>query len=822
MWLERVRNELDAATPALLLLGGEAHGVPYLIESFGNDGRLAWAWAGPAERADPIAAGNLLAAALNRAVDGELFPSAMPYAYQLRALSHYRADLAPLTIAVSGAQYIPDMARDLAEVAGSGIRVVLSSTDPIDDVRATPVDGDALALTAREAKALAPRGLPDGRVQAYWRQSRGRLVEFLTLGYREMGLPLPSMPAPEARMRPPAAAHGEDPRLVIRALQRERRTVEGLELAVMSAPDLADELLQRGGPAYQERGLLTRLGLLLDALPDPHRRSERVLEWRLVCAFSRGEHADVLAAVDEHLEAFDAPDLRARRAGTLPPEEGAAMAREAATLAETPLTLFQWGRLDPDDEAALDVLLRSVRVAEERGNDHDVVRNGGALAGRYLQGGRLDEAVAWSRWSLAEFDRRRLKDGARRLRILNNHAVARLLVGDAAGLRGMLEDTHAALEGVLPLLALMFRNTLALLELVAGRETQALALHESIYAAAPRATKARFAAPYVRTLLGLGRLEDARAVAREVTALSHADDPTSRAAARLAEAMVGVVDDADWAEEALDEVRSAPLLTVEQRLTASLYAWALDPEAEVDDATQTTLRRMSDPALGALCAPPDRLDAARAVLKGQRAPLQLRVVGRPEARLEGRPVALSGRLWEVALALALHPDGISDERLLDFLVGETDRYGLNGLRTYVSRLRALLPVTSMPYQWSRPVEVDVVTARARLAQGRVREAMALLDGEILPGNDAPGIAAFREQVAEELRHAVLAGSDPEPLVELAERMGDDLEVWERAEVMLGDGDPRRALARARVARLRREYGLEDGGAPTGPPSSLRV
>ena len=47
--------------------------------------------------------------------------------------------------------------------------------------------------------------------------------------------------------------------------------------------------------------------------------------------------------------------------------------------------------------------------------------------------------------------------------------------------------------------------------------------------------------------------------------------------------------------------------------------------------------------------------------------------------------------------------------------------------------------------------------------------------------------------------------DPDALCELAERLGDDLELWASAAEALGPNDPRLAVARARVKRLEASY-----------------
>jgi hypothetical protein len=116
-----------------------------------------------------------------------------------------------------------------------------------------------------------------------------------------------------------------------------------------------------------------------------------------------------------------------------------------------------------------------------------------------------------------------------------------------------------------------------------------------------------------------------------------------------------------------------------------------------------------------------------------------------------------------------------------------------------------LPVSDAPYCFTVPYRADVLEARSLLAAGQVREAVTLLRGRLLPDSEAPGIEEQRLVLEEELRQAALHAADPDALFDLAERLVDDIECWEAAAAALAVGDPRLALARARVRRLEREY-----------------
>jgi hypothetical protein len=94
-----------------------------------------------------------------------------------------------------------------------------------------------------------------------------------------------------------------------------------------------------------------------------------------------------------------------------------------------------------------------------------------------------------------------------------------------------------------------------------------------------------------------------------------------------------------------------------------------------------------------------------------------------------------------------------------------------------------------------------------LRQGDLKGALALYRGPLLPWSQAPGVEALRLELEEALKRAVLAQGEVESFFLLAERLGEDLEVWEALLERLLPQDPRRPIVQARVARLRREWGL---------------
>ena len=174
--------------------------------------------------------------------------------------------------------------------------------------------------------------------------------------------------------------------------------------------------------------------------------------------------------------------------------------------------------------------------------------------------------------------------------------------------------------------------------------------------------------------------------------------------------------------------------------------------------------------------------------------------------LGGSPLPSLGPRGTEALALLLaREEGLPGEALAEALYGEPN---LGALKALLHRLREKgLRVSSPPYRLETPPPSDLSAFLRALSRGDLGEALALYRGPLLPWSQAPGVEALRLELEEALKQAVLAQGDGESLFLLAERLGEDLEVWEALLELLPPEDPRLPLAQARVARLRREYGV---------------
>ena len=189
----------------------------------------------------------------------------------------------------------------------------------------------------------------------------------------------------------------------------------------------------------------------------------------------------------------------------------------------------------------------------------------------------------------------------------------------------------------------------------------------------------------------------------------------------------------------------------------------------------------------------------------RRRALSLRFLGDVASVLiDGRPVPVTQRPAELLAALALHPDGLTAERLALLLYG--DAGNPTTVRGEVLRLRSLIGadvLRTRPYRLDADVDTDFGTVRRALAAGRPAEALRACAGPLLPHSDAPEIREERDALCVGLRRAVLAADETDLLVDYARHpLGrDDLAVYDRVLELMAPHDRRRPALAAHRDRL---------------------
>jgi len=172
--------------------------------------------------------------------------------------------------------------------------------------------------------------------------------------------------------------------------------------------------------------------------------------------------------------------------------------------------------------------------------------------------------------------------------------------------------------------------------------------------------------------------------------------------------------------------------------------------------------------------------------------------------LPDRPISLSRRHAEIVWLLSRSDRGMTVEGL-DAALHEHGSH-LVTIRSEMFRLRKVLGddvLSSRPYRLRLDITSDVDQLRQLLARGAVLKALDLFRGPPLPGSEAPGVVNLRAEVVAELRAAVLASRSTTALERWTamDEGHDDAQAWQALGTALPYGSPKRATAKAHVARL---------------------
>jgi hypothetical protein len=530
-----------------------------------------------------------------------------------------------------------------------------------------------------------------------------------------------------------------------------------------------------------------------------------------------GEAEKVRDDVEDRLATYDAPELRALYAGTLAPAEVAEIeAKRAYEDKKTAFTTFQYGQLNSNLTEGLEILRESVKLAERIKHRIHITRNASELTRQLLFTGHYKEAVYWGEWTLQKFDEFGFVNSQRKLVLINEWAVARILIGETTGLKERLTEVEEQFENVLPHIIRNLTETLGDYYLSQGNPSKALTFYLKNLNSERREEAGYNALSVVQAYIHLNDVSKALEYATraymlvkgEHWSIRHTSELAYGLAFSIVEPRVGLNQLHYIQQEAKKNYLSAQF----QAQLALYLAWVQlqlnDKQAAKETlmANHAVLKELSETGLTLLSGPKHLFKEAWELIGAEHRPaeLELRFLGHQEVWYQGKQVKLSPQMQDMLALLALNPNGLGLEKLLFLTSG--DEGNPSSFRVMLTKLRQHIPITNLPYKINATYQADFLQVTELLEQGKVRRALELYKGPLLSNSEAPGIVEVRESLEEAMREAIISSGDPEALYSLAHQLPDDLEVWEALGDALPKEDTRIPIIETRVRRIRESWG----------------
>lgn len=786
-----------------------------------------WMALGTEDTDDPVSVGNRLVNAFGQTYRTEILGLGAPVGHVVSRLLAYRDVSGPNVLIVSAAQRNPAAMATMRSLAGSASILILIVDEATPDSvisRWSPtriLESDQFALTISEAREIAHGWVPMESVQTLLHACGRRFVPFVN-AVREMGgLPALQDPISGGTATDDLALSGVPVELVLSAFRRRNQHVEAFEFTVRNAPHLASETIRDAAPQYVTSGMSTRMLHHIESLPIHYRRaSDDLMRWWFSASAGADSDGSVRAEIEQVLATREAPELRALYAAAYPGPELLAETQRAVTAMRTPVTLrmhgFALGQQSLCDEG-ISYLMKALRLSSALADPDQVVAAATDIANFYLRRGHYQDGAEWAGWAVEQHYALNGKDELRRIAAVGLLAFSRILVEDLVGLEPLIEDLRAATDQIGGPTSEVINSTLGDWAVVCGDLLEAERHYRLNLERLPQEQYHLAALDLIPVLVSIGKEPEAQAIGRRVRSLTRDSDDITRALGTLALALsvIGVDDTA--AERDLASVCSALGNGAEaHRLAQAAVALARVRLSRGDTVGGHQALQAGMPGLKGLGRSGWRLvsvlargpDDIEALYRGANVALALHFLGGSSLSTGTKQSRMTLRNAECVTVIATARSGMRLDRLAISLYGERGSVGTAKAR--VSRLRNQIPLTSRPYRIAVPFRADFLELMEHLEQGHVRQALSLYRGPLLPDSEAPAVVELREHIDESLRQAVLASGDHEAMLELAKRTDDqDLELLEAAARRMPQNDPQLPLLRARIRRIRRDWGSDD-------------
>ena len=821
-WAARLRRTLLEPTAIVAVLAPPSTGLEFAIsEMHSRERALVWVDFNDLDDGDARSQGIKLSAALERAIGATPLEFGRTIAQVLARTARDHALLGPFVFCFSGVRSRPPFLPELQRLRDLGSPIILHWRSRADWDNATSAPGfrrvderDLRPTHGELEELLGTRGHDPQRRQG---QLDAGLLDLLRRRLPEEALERIMMPVPGGA----ALLRGSDPgapdaSTLARALVSRGRARDAFELLVHYRQPIPDDLAASACRSYLESGLQHRLWRLFSALPQSARQSSAVLmRWYFSAATAVNQHHHLRDEVRGYLEAHEAPELRALFAAAFPGPEFQREAIRAHEALESPTTLriraFASSLLG-DGTDTVDLLRRALRLSERLDDHAMVVASATDLADHALRSGSYHDAIAWADWSVDWYRRSECRDELRRQVATSVGTYGRLLAGEPAG--GHTWDPAFASDAAGIPTSEAVLTTAAEFAFVSGDLAQAEQLFRTALSRTQISQYSRTAIDLVHVLLHLGRVSEAAALGAQALSVSNGVEGPAHALGLLAYAMPMVETEPSEARRhlaiavrALATVREAPRLGQAAIMLARSHLADGDVDAARDALTLGAggLRHLGGTGWRLLGGFSDEVQALRHFVASRPNRLELAFLGQGVVRCDGNILRLGLRQREVLLALALHPRGLSAERLGLMLYGEAAN--VSTIKAIVSRLRHVVPIASKPYRIAAPFWADFAELERHVDAGRHWDALSLYRGRLLEGSDAPVVVEARLHLEELLRNLLVASGDVGAMLRFADVVRDDLGLVEAIVERLPAADGRRPVVLAQRNRIARELSL---------------
>jgi hypothetical protein len=182
--------------------------------------------------------------------------------------------------------------------------------------------------------------------------------------------------------------------------------------------------------------------------------------------------------------------------------------------------------------------------------------------------------------------------------------------------------------------------------------------------------------------------------------------------------------------------------------------------------------------------------------------LNVFVLGEPRAMLDGTPLRLTPRQFEILTILAVN-GGTTLGELHALLYGDRP-VAPTTLKAEISHLRRALGarLSSRPYRLDLPCRIDARELPERVERGDVEGAARIYAGQLLPGSESPFVVELRHALDVALRTALLRDGTSAAALRYTAVHPYDSEVLEQVGALVSVDDPLIPAITARLAVAR--------------------